>query len=218
MTSVLVADPRVLFGDCLSHVLRDHGFRVVARTGNGADALEKARSLEPEVALLSSAVEGMEPTVLIRRLAEAAPATRAVVLFDRCRDEHLRQALDAGAWGVLLGDVEGERLCRLLERVSRDEPVLSPSLARRWLRHESSDGHGWDERNGRRHPDALTPRERDVLAALAEGYTSNRRLAEHLGVSVNTAKFHVRNILDKLALSSRAQAVAHAFRCGLVDV
>jgi two-component system, NarL family, response regulator LiaR len=213
MTSVLMAESRVLFGDCLARVLEGHGFRVVARAGNEREVLDKARSLEPDMALLSSGVEDAEPSLLVRQLAEAAPRTRAVVLFERCGEGHLRRALEAGAWGVLVGDVGGERLCELLSRVGRDEPVLAPSLARRWF------GCGGPEPRGSRgghHPDELTPREGDVLRALSAGHTSNRQLADHLGVSVNTAKFHVRNILDKLALTDRTQAVAHAFRRGLV--
>ncbi len=96
----------------------------------------------------------------------------------------------------------------------RGEPALTPSLARKLL-HEFAKPKKETERAN--DPDALTARELEVLEWMVKGVTSNRALAKRLGVSENTVKFHVRNILDKLHLHNRAQAVSFALRQGLVD-
>jgi DNA-binding NarL/FixJ family response regulator len=96
--------------------------------------------------------------------------------------------------------------------VSRDEPALTPALARKLL-SEFARPSGPQQRS----PDALTEREQEVLELLVQGITSNRELAEHLVVTENTVKYHLRNILDKLHVQNRAQVVAYAVRHGLVD-
>ncbi len=98
--------------------------------------------------------------------------------------------------------------------MARDEPALTPALARKLLQEFARPR---ERTEGVQDPDALTDREQEVLELMVEGVTSNRELARELGVSENTVKFHVRNILDKLHLHNRAQAVAFALRSGLVE-
>ena len=119
-----------------------------------------------------------------------------------------------GAQGYLLKNLEADEFFALLERASRGEPALTPSLARKLLQEfakpaapEPADDDA----------DALTSREREVLELMVEGVTANRKLSKRLGVSENTVKFHVRNILDKLRLHSRAQAVGYALRHKIVE-
>jgi DNA-binding NarL/FixJ family response regulator len=137
-----------------------------------------------------------------------------VILTASDDDAHLFEAIKGGARGYLLKDLESKRFFELLEGVARDEPALTPTLAKKLLEEFARPRQRDD---GAHDPDALTEREQEVLELMVEGVTSNRELARDLRVSENTVKFHVRNILDKLHLHNRAQAVAFALRSGLVE-
>ncbi len=130
-------------------------------------------------------------------------------------DAHLFEAIKSGAQGYLLKDLEAAQFFTLLEGVERGEPALTPSLARRLL---AEFAHPAKAVPAQQNPDALTDREREVLELLVRGVTSNRKLAAKLGVSENTVKFHLRNILDKLHLNNRAQVVSYALRHHMVEL
>ena len=150
---------------------------------------------------------------MTRQIHAELPDVKVVVLTASSEDEDLFEAIKCGAAGYLVKDLEADKFFALLEGVARGEPALTPSLARKLLtefaRPKPSAAKDKD-------PDALTAREMEVLEAMVEGVTTNRALARELGVSENTVKFHVRNILDKLHLNNRAQVVGHALRQGLV--
>lgn len=209
---VLIADDHTLFRQSLRSLLESRGIEVVGDVGRGDEAIEAARRLKPDVALVDLAMPGLDGLEVTRRLADELPDLRVVVLTASTEDEDLFEAIRAGADGYLRKDLEADRLVLLLEGAVAGQPALTPELSRKVLAAFS--------RGGRREPedpDALTGREQEVLELMVEGATSNRQLARRLGVSENTVKFHVRNILDKLHLHNRAQAVGHALREGLVD-
>lgn len=208
---ILIADDHTLFRDSLRSLLGAHDHEVVGEASTGEEAVELAASLEPEVVLMDLAMPGMGGLEATRRICQQGGATKVVVLTATEDDDKLFEAIKAGASGYLLKDLDAKQFFSLLAGVARDEPALTPSLARKVL------GEFARPRQGSHDPDALTERERDVLGLLVEGVTTNRKLADALGVSENTVKFHVRNILDKLHLHDRAQAVGHALRHGLVD-
>lgn len=211
---LVIADDHLLFRDSLKSLIETRDYSVVGLAGNGIEAVELARSLKPDVVLMDlfmPEMNGLEATALI---TAEMPDVKVVVLTASNEDDDLFEAIKAGAEGYLLKDLEAERFFALLEGVERDEPALTPLLARKLLR---------ELKNPRRDeaksldPDALTQRETEVLEAMVRGITSNRKLALHLGVSENTIKFHMRHILDKLHLRSRAQAVSYAIRHNIVD-
>jgi DNA-binding NarL/FixJ family response regulator len=209
---VLIADDHTLFRQSLKSLLESRDIEVVGDVGRGDEAIEAARRLRPEVVLVDLAMPGLDGLEVTRRLADELPDLRVVVLTASTEDEDLFEAIRAGADGYLRKDLEADRLVTLLEGAVAGQPALTPELSRKVLAAFS--------RGGRRQaedPDALTEREKEVLELMVEGATSNRQLARRLGVSENTVKFHVRNILDKLHLHNRAQAVGHALREGLVD-
>jgi DNA-binding NarL/FixJ family response regulator len=148
-------------------------------------------------------VDGLTATKL---LCAELPEVKVVVLTASDDDANLFEAVKAGAQGYLLKNLEANEFFTLLEGVKRGEPALTPSLARRLMSEFARPKQQAED------PDALTDREREVLELLVQGVTSNRKLAAQLGVSENTVKFHVRNILDKLHLHNRAQVVAFALR------
>jgi len=138
-----------------------------------------------------------------------------VVLTASDEDSKLFEAIKSGAQGYLLKNLESEDFFNLLDGVNRGEPALTPALARKLLQEFARPAQPLAAPQA---PDTLTDREREVLELLVNVVTSNRRLAKQLGVSENTVKFHVRNILDKLHLHNRAQAVGFALRSKVVRI
>lgn len=210
---LLLADDHALFRDSLRGLLAQRGVEVVGAAGNGREAFEMARSLRPDVVLMDLAMPEMDGLEATRRISAELPEIKIVVLTASVDDADLFEAIKSGAEGYLLKDLEADKFFALLEGVARGEPALTPALARKLLDELKSPRAAAQREN----PDALTGRETEVLQQMVRGVTSNRALAAELGVSENTVKFHVRNILDKLHLHNRAQVVSHALRQGMVD-
>jgi DNA-binding NarL/FixJ family response regulator len=123
-------------------------------------------------------------------------------------DETLFEAIKSGAQGYLLKNLEADDFFALLDRASHGEPAFTPAIARRLLVEFAKPPASPQATEA----DALTAREREVLELMVEGVVSNRKLAKRLDLSENTVKFHVRNILDKLRLHNRAEAVGYTLR------
>ncbi len=209
---IAIADDHALFRDSLRSLLEARGHEVVGEAANGREAIEMARRTRPDILLMDLSMPEMGGLEATRQLSSELPSVRIVILTASDDDEALFETLKAGAQGYLLKNLEAEPFFSLLDAAGRGEPALTPALARRLLTEF------------RKPPeprvqdlDALTARELEVLELMVEGVTSNVKLGKRLGVSENTVKFHVRNILDKLHLHNRAQAVSHALRRGLVD-
>jgi DNA-binding NarL/FixJ family response regulator len=211
---VLVADDHALFRDSLRNLLIAHDIEVVGEAGNGREAVEKAWHLKPDIVLMDLAMPEMDGLEATRRLAAELPDIKVIVLTASDDDSKLFEAIKSGAKGYLLKDLKADRFLELLRGVEKGEPALSPALARKLLQEFA---HGRGAKTEARSPDALTDREQEVLELMGQGVTSNRQMARSLGVSENTVKFHIRNILDKLHLHNRAEVVAYAFRQGLLD-
>lgn len=210
---ILLADDHALFRDSLRSLLTARGYEVVGEAGDGREALDLARQHQPDVVLMDLAMPQLDGLAATRLISAEMPEVKVVVLTASSNDSDLFEAIKSGAEGYLLKDLEAEKFFALLEGVGRGEPALSPALARKVLRELA---HPKAASKERQDPDALTAREQEVLELMVEGVTSNRALAKRLGVSENTVKFHVRNILDKLHLHNRAQVVSYALRHGIV--
>ncbi|MCH7666751.1 MAG: response regulator transcription factor [Acidobacteria bacterium] len=209
---ILIADDHALFRESLGSLLTAREFDVVGEASNGREAVEKAWELKPDVVLMDLSmpeVGGLEAT---KHLTAELPDIKVVILTASDDDESLFEAIKAGAKGYLLKDLDADEFFALLGAVGRGEPALTPSLARKLL-----DEFARPAGKKRDDPDALTNREQEVLELMVDGITTNRKLAQQLGISENTVKFHVRNILDKLHLHNRAQVVAYAFKHRLVE-
>jgi DNA-binding NarL/FixJ family response regulator len=206
---ILIADDHPMIVDSLRCLLEDHGHEVVATANNGATAVSAATSMKPDIALLDISMPVMNGIDATRKIIANAPGTKVVLLTGNDDERLFVTALDAGASGYLLKDLKPEKFVTLLESATDGDLVLSPKLTQRVLELLS--------RSKQANPDALTEREQEVMRCMTEGITSNRKLASTLGVSENTVKFHVRNILDKLHVNSRAQAVGLALRNHLIE-
>jgi DNA-binding NarL/FixJ family response regulator len=211
---ILIADDHALFRDSLKSLLEAHGLEVVGEARNGREAVELAKKLKPEVVLMDLSMPELDGLSATRLISADQPEVKVVVLTASDEDAKLFEAIKSGAQGYLLKNLESEDFFALLDGVNRGEPALTPALARKLLHEFARPSHPPSQSQD---PDALTDREREVLELLVAGITSNRKLAKQLGVSENTVKFHVRNILDKLHLHNRAQVVSYAIRNRIVD-
>jgi len=197
-----------LFRDGLRSLLAAQGHDVVGEAKNGRDAVALTRELAPEMVLMDYSMPEMDGLAATRAIHAEMPGVKVVILSATESDQLLFDAIKAGAQGYLLKNLEADDFFALLDRASQGEPAFTPALARRLLVEFAKP----PEKPATPEPDGLTDRERDVLELMVEGIVSNRKLAKRLGLSENTVKFHVRNILDKLRLHNRAEAVGYALR------
>ncbi|MDG9712250.1 response regulator transcription factor [Streptomyces sp. DH10] len=209
---VVVADDQELVRSGFAMILDvQPDIEVVAEAGDGAEAVEAVRRHAPDVALLDVRMPRMDGIEACRAIT-AASDCRTVMLTTFDSDEYVYDALHAGASGFLLKDVRRDDLVHAVRVVARGDSLLAPTVARRLVEQYT---------RSTRHPrpaarlDVLTARERETLLLLARGL-SNAEIAAELVVSDHTVKTHVGNVLAKLGLRDRIQAVICAYETGLV--
>jgi len=216
---ILLADDHALFRDGVASLLTAWGHEVVGQVADGDAAVAAASALRPDLVLMDVAMPGGGGLAATRRLASAAPDVAIVMLTASEDIDDLFTAIKAGARGYLLKNLESAELRGMLLAIERGEAAITPAIAGRILtelaRPEPVTTLAADA--GRPNPDRLTERELDVLRLVVAGMR-NKEIAADLGISENTAKFHLRNILDKLHAQNRAEVVARAMREGLVDL
>lgn len=211
---ILIADDHALFRDGLRSLLEAHGQEVVGEARDGREAVALTWELKPDVVLMDLSMPNMDGLEATKRLVAELPEVKVLILTAAHEDTKLFEAIRAGARGYLLKDLESSEFFELLEGVARGEPALTPQVARKLLEEFART----EQETKKQDPRALTERERQVLELMVRGITSNKQLAADLGVTENTVKFHMRNILDKLHLHSRAEVVAYALRERIVDI
>lgn len=210
----LLVDDHVLFRRGLACLLSGRGIDVVSEASNGVEALEKAREYMPDLILMDIRMPTMDGLSATRAIKQEMPYVRIVMLTVSDDDADLFQAIKAGAQGYLLKNMEPEELFEMIEGAFRGEAPLSRSLASKILAEFAN--------QAQREPgpipvrSSLTARETEVLQLVANG-AGNRDIAASLCISENTVKNHLRNILEKLHLDNRVQAVAYALRQGLIQ-
>ena len=213
MTRVVVADDQELVRAGFAMILdAQQGIEVVAEAGDGFQAVAAVREHRPDVVLLDIRMPGMDG-IEAARIVCAETGCRVIMLTTFDHDDHVFDALRAGASGFLLKDVRRDDLVHAVRVVADGESLLAPSVTRRLVEQFTAG------RAARPLPverlAVLTTRERETLRLLAEGM-SNPEIAEALVVSAHTAKTHVSNVLTKLGLRDRVQAVIAAYETGLV--
>ncbi len=207
-------DDHVLFRRGLACLLSSRGIDVVGEAGSGAEALEKARELMPDLVLMDIRMPVMDGLAATRAIKQEMPYLRIVMLTISDDDGDLFQAIKAGAQGYLLKNMEPDELFDMIDGAFRGEAPISRSMASKILAEFASQS----QRDPLPIPmrSALTSRETEVLQLVANG-ACNRDIAAALCISENTVKNHLRNILEKLHLDNRVQAVAFALRQGLIQ-
>lgn len=218
MIRVLVVDDQTLVRSGLALVVRTApDMEVLAEAVDGLDAVDRLRRADADVVLMDLRMPRLDGIEATRRIVSDHPATRVLVLTTFEDDRDVFSALRAGASGYLLKDVVPEELLAAIRAVHAGDAVLAPSVTRRVL--DAVDFALPAAGEPATEPDAvaLTDRERDVLAAMADGL-SNREIADRLSVSETTVKTHVGRLLLKLDARDRLQAVVYAVQRGLVAI
>jgi DNA-binding NarL/FixJ family response regulator len=215
-----VPELRIVLGD--DHTIVRHGLRkileesgeweVVAEAGDGREAVRKALSLGPDVAVLDIGMPLLNGIEATRQIVRKLPAVRVLILSMHKEEAYITQALRAGAKGYLLKDSADVDLLKAVAAVAAGKSFFSPAAARvmldDYVRHLA-------ERGIVDRYDSLSEREREIFQLIAEGY-SNKNIAEMLSVSPATVETHRGHILQKLDLHSTAELVLYAVRRGVI--
>jgi len=212
---VLLADDHALFRAGIASLLRAWGMKVVGEASDGLQALELARKLRPDLILMDIQMprcNGLEATRLVK--AEM-PEIKIIMVTVSDDEDDLFEAIKSGAQGYLLKNMQEEEFRRVLEGIAGGEAPLSRGLAVKLLEEFARLSHEPAAKPSER--EKLSEREREVLQLVAGGAT-NKEIAAQLFISENTVNYHMKNILTRLHLRNRAQAVAYALQSGLVTV
>ncbi|MFY9614196.1 MAG: response regulator transcription factor [Candidatus Dormiibacterota bacterium] len=204
---VLLADDHAVVREGVRSFLQlQEGIEVVGEAGDGVTAQRMAEELTPDVVLMDLLMPEGDGVAAIAGLHRSLPSTRVLVLSSYIDDAQVFNAIQAGAAGYLLKDVAPEALAKAIRDVHAGQAVLHPEAASRLMHRTVEPQVGAD----------LTPRERDVLRLLAEGFP-NKEIGRRLFVSEKTVKTHVSSILQKLGVQDRTQAALAAVRLRLLD-
>jgi DNA-binding NarL/FixJ family response regulator len=201
----LVVDDHPLTRAALVGLLEQHDFPVVAEAGDGEEAIERARELQPDIVLLDLTMPGLGGLAALPRLRAASPGSEVVVLTASATEENLLAAIRAGAAGYLLKTEPPERIAEFLAGVSHGEAALSGEVARRLL-DRVRDGGRFDSGVPEVIAEELSAREVEVLLLLDE-HLGTDEIAKRLFISEHTVRSHVKSLLRKLGVSSRREAL-----------
>lgn len=178
---------------------------VVAEAGDGEEGLKKALEVKPDVVVMDLVMPKMTGVEATLALLKEWPQAQIVILTSYLDNEKIYPVLEAGARGYMLKTSSADEILSAIRKVARGEYAIETEVEKKVEHHK-------------RYPDLhedLTAREREILTLLAKGY-DNQRIADESFISLKTVKTHVSNILSKLAVSDRTQAVVYAFQHGLV--
>ena len=215
MATVLIVDDAELFREALRAAFTQEGLDVVGVAADAMSGIDLAREHEPDLVMLDLLMPGMSGLEVVGTILKASPRSRVVLLTASESAEDLLAAVKAGASGYLTKDTPLPRLVSDMRDVLAGGAAVSPAMGgklfsalRDLLRHTGT--------TALRSPE-LTGREIEILGLVGEGKTS-KEIADELFISENTVRNHVRNILDKLGLKSRFEAVNWAYREGLIEI
>jgi DNA-binding NarL/FixJ family response regulator len=205
---VLIADDHLVVREGLIVMLQSTGeCEVIGQASNGEEAVLLAHKLQPDVAIVDLQMPGMGGIEAIQRITQQTPKVKVIVLSTFDQDEYIYQSVQAGAKGYVLKGTGLDELLDVVRSAAMGKLLLSSDIATKLIGHISTPDLGL----------ALTDREREVLKFLARGWR-NREIAEHLCISERTVKNHVTNIITKLGVKSRTEAVSQAFKEGLIKL
>jgi DNA-binding NarL/FixJ family response regulator len=215
-TRILLVDDQELLRMGFRMVLEAQaGMEVVGEAGDGAEAVALTRQLEPDVVLMDVRMPGMDGVQATRALVDGGSRSHVIILTTFDLDEYAHAALRAGASGFLLKDAPTADLLSAIRAVASGDAVVAPSTTRRLLATIAHQLPVAEASAAAPELSSLTPREHEVLIAVARGL-SNAEIAAELVLSEATVKTHVGRVLSKLGLRDRVQIVIYAYDRGLV--
>lgn len=205
---VLLADDHEIVRHGLKALLVQRGFNVVADVSDGLEAVESARTLRPDVAVLDYSMPAMNGLNAARRIMQVSPETKTLLLTMHAEDRLVLESLRAGISGYLLKSRAALELYEAINEIQRGNTYLSPAISGTVVKAYVA---------GMETPEnALSPREQEVLQLIAEGKTT-KEVAVILGIAVKTAESHRTNIMTRLGIHDTAGLVRHAIRTGLIQ-
>ena len=214
---VLVVDDHALFRRGLEMVLeQEPDIEVVGEASDGTEAVDVATETTPDVVLMDVRMPRRGGIDACTAIKDAVPSTKIIMLTISDEEADLYDAIKAGAMGYLLKEISIEEVASAIRAVHGGQSLISPSMASKLLNEFASMIKRTDERQQVPTP-RLTDREMEVLRLVAKGL-NNRDIAKQLYISENTVKNHIRNILEKLQLHSRMEAVVYAVREKLLEI
>jgi NarL family two-component system response regulator LiaR len=217
---VLIVDDHPMVRQGLRTFLELHEeIEVMGEAANGLEAVEQVRQLRPDVVLMDLVMPQLDGIAAIRQIRTISPSSQVLALTSFAEDDKVFPAIEAGALGYLLKDVNPDDLVKAIEAAQRGEVQLHPDITKKLMQQVAARAGqpltGERTNSGTTDLAELTERELDVLRLIAKGL-NNREIAEHLIISEKTVKTHVSNILSKLHLTDRTQAAIFALKAGLV--
>ncbi|MFZ5822016.1 MAG: response regulator [Chloroflexota bacterium] len=211
---ILLADDHTLVRSGIRALLEaEPDFNVVGEAEDGRAAVTLACQLKPDVVLMDIAMPLLNGLEATRQLKQQCPETRVLVLSMHDNEEYIRQALEAGAMGYILKDAATRDLTSAIRSVHRGEAVLSPAITRLVI----EDYLRWGGTRPQDEVDGLSPREREILQLIAEGYT-NKQIAEILSISIKTVQAHRNSLMQKLDLHDRGELIKYAIQKKIIEI
>ncbi|MBI4674395.1 MAG: response regulator transcription factor [Chloroflexi bacterium] len=220
MLRILLADDHALVRRGLEMVLRlEPDFELVGSVANGADAIRLARECRPDLAVLDLKMPRVDGIAATREIKRISPQTRIILLTGIDAGSEIAHAVEAGADGYVLKEVEPQELIHAIRTIAAGEAYLQPAVTKQLLTQLRGAGapHPAPPHTAAAPPPPLTPREMEILQLMATSAT-NREIAEQLVISEETVRKHTKNILAKLDQPNRTQAVLYALRQGLIQL
>jgi DNA-binding NarL/FixJ family response regulator len=214
---IVIADDHELFRRGLRMVLEDEeDIEVVGEAGDGEEVVDLATEAAPDVVVMDVRMPILSGIEATERIKEDLPTTKILMLTISDEEDDLYEAIKAGANGYLLKEISIDEIGNAVRSVNGGQSLISPSMASKLLNEFAAMVRKEEEKQQVPAP-RLTPREMEVLEHVAKGM-NNREIAKALFISENTVKNHVRNILEKLHLHSRMEAVVYAVRENLLEI
>lgn len=215
---LMLVDDHPLFIEGLKYLLETYGIEIIGVANDGNAALEKARSLNPDMILMDVKMPGCSGIDALKLIKAEKPDVKIVMLTSSVEDEDIFEAIKNGASGYLLKNTNAKELVNMLSDLEKGEVTFSPGLAVRLLKefkrsdvNSEKPSHTSGETTG----EQLTERQLEVLEMIAKGVTY-KEAGDALGLTERTVKYHMGRIIELLHLENRAQVIAHAARMGLV--
>jgi len=216
MIKVLVADDHALVRQGMVRVLSaDRDLQIIGEASNGIAAIEMARKLKPDVIMADLYMPGLDGIALTRLVKQEMPEVQVVLVTASAKEEDVVEAVRAGARGYILKSSDPTAAIKQIKQAAQGGVALSEDVTMKLVTAIAHKSEGSSSGTTARYA-ALTARERDVLALVAQGKT-NKEISTALIVSVNTTRAHVRSLMQKLNLENRTQLAIHSLREGFVS-
>jgi len=208
---VIVDDHPVVREGIGAMLKREPDFKIVGEASNGAEAIEKARELSPDVMLMDLRMPEVDGVEAITRIKAEKPDIKFIILTTYSDDEYIFRGIAAGARAYLLKDAPRDELFKAIRAVSRGESLIQPVVASRLLDKLAE--------LSKKSPavDTLSDREVEVLNLMAKG-VSNKNIADQLSITQSTVKTHITSIFQKLDVTTRTEAVTTALKRGIIQL